>query len=451
MSVRRPSHNLIKAFKAQVQAKANNNTPKAPPAKPGLKGANHPENKLVDTNFDGGRNAGKGLRPTPFLIASAGVRDFSFSSRMNDTYTNKNQLEGQNAQGKSSGDINGDENRVNNGNITNNTHNVTKAKTEGKITPYDNVADRWKLLDPDKVTSERLPDAPGDLKVVKRTCKTQKENDIELYEFTPKNFNPTENKTILVIGSMHGNEPEGKLVIDSYMEQLRTQDNEEMNNRIIFIPCLNPDGFDVNKRYNGNGKEGKDIDINRDFVNQSQIETQFVLSMLEEYKPDLVIDIHTPKNYINSSSYAGNAPESINKITGLPILEGKEKEEEEGTLSLRAFSENERIPYVIVEFQNSNTGIIRDMIDPAIRDLIPREKIKEIRRDIGTYNGRAAAFEAIIKEIENSEAIKNIKKSKPHVAFEAVERGYEFMDAGKEIFNWLAFTYPNPYVDPDAN
>ena len=58
---------------------------------------------------------------------------------------------------------------------------------------------------------------------------------------------------ILIIGVFHGDEPQGKHLIEKYL-------NENSTKNLLFIPCLNPDGMNENRRTNSNG-----VDLNRNF------------------------------------------------------------------------------------------------------------------------------------------------------------------------------------------
>ena len=60
-------------------------------------------------------------------------------------------------------------------------------------------------------------------------------------------------KPVLVIGVFHGDEPQGKFLIEEYLK-------ENNDSRLLFIPCLNPDGMAQNIRTNANG-----VDLNRNF------------------------------------------------------------------------------------------------------------------------------------------------------------------------------------------
>ena len=100
------------------------------------------------------------------------------------------------------------------------------------------------------------------------------------------------NAKVLIIGVFHGDEPQGKFIIEEYLKYHRA-DN------LLFIPCLNPDGLELGVRVNANG-----VDLNRNFPTKnwqltdkneffggesaaSEIETQFLIDIIEEYKTEL--------------------------------------------------------------------------------------------------------------------------------------------------------------------
>ena len=122
---------------------------------------------------------------------------------------------------------------------------------------------------------------------------------------------------VLVIGCMHGDEPQGEYLINEYLK-----DNSDT--KISFIPCLNPDGVKAQTRVNSNG-----VDLNRNFPTKnwelternnfyggnepaSEIETQFLISVIEEFKPELILTLHAPYKVVN---YDGNALDIANKIS----------------------------------------------------------------------------------------------------------------------------------------
>lgn len=169
--------------------------------------------------------------------------------------------------------------------------------------------------------------------VVLKTAKTACGNLIELKTF---NKNLKEQK-VLIIGVFHGDEPQGKYLIEEYLAS--TAATETHNKTILFIPCLNPDGMVKNTRTNSNG-----VDLNRNFPTKnwgrnegenatcddtttpyfggvtpaSEAETRFVTEIIEEYKPELVLTLHAPYKVVNYDGPAERAAQEISKIIGYP-------------------------------------------------------------------------------------------------------------------------------------
>ena len=83
--------------------------------------------------------------------------------------------------------------------------------------------------------------------------KSAENRDITLYEVSPVNFG----KTVLVIGVFHGDELQGEYLIRKFLDSV---DSENIKNKILAIPCLNPDGKHYFTRQNANK-----IDLNRNF------------------------------------------------------------------------------------------------------------------------------------------------------------------------------------------
>ena len=145
-------------------------------------------------------------------------------------------------------------------------------------------------------------------------------NSISLFALSEK---PNQ---ILVIGVVHGDEPQGEYLINKYMEQ-----TDKTN--VLFIPCLNPDGRDLKRRTNSNK-----VDLNRNFPTKnwelskknkyyggntpaSEIETKFLIDIIEKYKPKSIITLHTPYKIVNYDGPAKELAEKISNIIGYPVEE----------------------------------------------------------------------------------------------------------------------------------
>lgn len=149
--------------------------------------------------------------------------------------------------------------------------------------------------------------------------KTFSKNHNEIVLLGNDNF-----KNILVIGVFHGDEPQGKFLIEQYLK-------ENNDTRLLFIPCLNPDGMTQNTRTNANG-----VDLNRNFPTQnwelterneffggesagSEIETGFITEIIEIYNPELILTLHAPFKVVNYDGNAQEISEKISQIINYPV------------------------------------------------------------------------------------------------------------------------------------
>lgn len=129
---------------------------------------------------------------------------------------------------------------------------------------------------------------------------------------------------ILVMGVVHGDEPQGQYLIERYVEFNK-------NSALMFIPCVNPDGLAAGTRVNANG-----VDINRNFPTSnwkisergnffggeepaSEIETQFVIETIEKYNPSIILTLHAPYKVVNYDGDAANIANEISKIIEYPV------------------------------------------------------------------------------------------------------------------------------------
>lgn len=108
----------------------------------------------------------------------------------------------------------------------------------------------------------------------------------------------------------------------------------------LFIPCLNPDGLQLNRRTNANN-----VDINRNFPTKNwgknegdnatcddettnyfggksaggEIETRFLIDTINKYTPNLVMTIHAPYKVVNYDGPAKEIAEKISNIIKYPV------------------------------------------------------------------------------------------------------------------------------------
>lgn len=103
---------------------------------------------------------------------------------------------------------------------------------------------------------------------------------------------PNGPRRVFVVGRQHGNEPAPTEAILRFLEQYAgTTDPAklELLRRVTFyvVPMLNADGAVANQRRNA-----RNVDLNRDWVKQSQPETQTIVRAVREIQPHLVVDLH---------------------------------------------------------------------------------------------------------------------------------------------------------------
>ncbi len=159
-------------------------------------------------------------------------------------------------------------------------------------------------------------------KIIK-TDFTKEKNEISLIETENTKYD----KTILIIGVFHGEEPQGKYLINKFLKT----DLSNIKNKLLIVPCLNPDGMGKNQRQNSNG-----VDLNRNFPTKnwtisenkeyfggtspaSEIETRFMINILDNYKIDAILSIHAPFKIVNYDGHAKELAEKISQITSYPV------------------------------------------------------------------------------------------------------------------------------------
>lgn len=169
-------------------------------------------------------------------------------------------------------------------------------------------------------------------------------------------------KTVLIIGVFHGDEPQGETLINRFIKENQCIPK----NKMLFIPCLNPDGKALNTRQNANG-----VDLNRNFPTKnrkiiedehyfggkepaSEPETKFIINVLEKYKPDFILTLHTPYKVVNYDGPAQKQAEILSRITGYPVSEdiGYETPGSFGTYA----GKERNIPTITLELAEDETN-----------------------------------------------------------------------------------------------
>jgi len=111
-----------------------------------------------------------------------------------------------------------------------------------------------------------------------------------IYTPTVYEFRGISEKTILIIGSVHGNEPSGTDACYHLIDYLKV--NKPQNN-IIIIPFPNPIGYYIGSRYQ---LKPFNRDINRNFNKEGK---DRISSIILDYakRSDLIVDLHEGYEY----------------------------------------------------------------------------------------------------------------------------------------------------------
>lgn len=112
-------------------------------------------------------------------------------------------------------------------------------------------------------------------------------NDIEIVTIDSMKTGPT----ILLIGSVHGNEPAGSVALYKFMSILKN--NNIQSGKLFIIPCPNKLGLLFNSRWLLHRLNNRDL--NRNFPrNEEEIALDPISTKIMEYviKSDLIIDFH---------------------------------------------------------------------------------------------------------------------------------------------------------------
>lgn len=147
-------------------------------------------------------------------------------------------------------------------------------------------------------------------------------------------------KRILFLGGVHGNETEGVAASAGFFEEFCVSGKvAELNCTLFFIPALNPDGVLNFSRHNGNG-----VDLNRNMPTKdwiknspgekyysgptaaSEPETQILLAIIEEFRPEFILSLHSWKPMFNvngpahayAQKMAAQLPYAITEDIGYP-------------------------------------------------------------------------------------------------------------------------------------
>lgn len=112
-------------------------------------------------------------------------------------------------------------------------------------------------------------------------------------------------RTVLLIGGIHGDEPQGEAVIAGLLADVEAKPGLLAGHRLLAIPVANPDGTALATRQNARG-----VDLNRNFPTRwrqsrpgrhfsghqplSEPESQVLQRLIQAERPALIVSFHAP-------------------------------------------------------------------------------------------------------------------------------------------------------------
>lgn len=172
--------------------------------------------------------------------------------------------------------------------------------------------------------------------------------DGELRWLALRRVAPGSTRRVYISTGIHGDEPAGPLAALQLLRENQWPDHAE----IVLLPCLNPVGFTINQRENG-----QRIDLNRDYLQPQSPEIRAHVAWLERQAAfDLCLCLHEDweshgyyvyeLNPDSKPSLAERMVEAVAKVCPID-------------------------PSAIIEGREAQGGIIRPNLDPATRPLWP--------------------------------------------------------------------------------
>lgn len=138
-------------------------------------------------------------------------------------------------------------------------------------------------------------------------------------------------KYLYLLGGVHGDEVEGVYVLKELFQWLKLEHSLK-DIPMIVVPILNVDGYRANTRVNAHM-----VDLNRNLPTKdwtptaskprynpgpkplSEIENQFLVKLLDKYKPGLIISFHTWKPILNYNGDCKDVAEFMAKFNNYEI------------------------------------------------------------------------------------------------------------------------------------
>jgi protein MpaA len=132
---------------------------------------------------------------------------------------------------------------------------------------------------------------------------------------------------ILIMASIHGNEPAGTPLLQRLAEELASRVDLLRGRRVLLVPIANPDGYAGHTRGNAHG-----VDVNRNFAAGnwrtrrangpaplSEPESRAIERLIIAERPARIVSIHQPLACVDYDGPAADLARIMADATGLPV------------------------------------------------------------------------------------------------------------------------------------
>jgi murein peptide amidase A len=133
--------------------------------------------------------------------------------------------------------------------------------------------------------------------------------------------------TVLIMATIHGNEPAGTPLVERLIHHLRHDRNLLEGRRVVLMPVANPDGLAAKTRENI-----RRVDLNRNFDTANRIndqthglrplsepESRALHAVIKDYNPSRIVSIHQPLNCIDYDGPAQALAARMAQYCDLPV------------------------------------------------------------------------------------------------------------------------------------
>ncbi len=173
----------------------------------------------------------------------------------------------------------------------------------------------------------------------------------------------------LFLGAFHGDEPASQVVLERFLSYLRKNPRLLEGHRAVLCASVNPDGLILGSRENSRG-----VDINRNFPASnwketpreprywggpeaaSEEETRAVIRLIETFRPDRIVTVHSPYGVVNFDGPARDLANAMGVANGYPVVTdiGYETPGSFGTYA----GVDRAIPTVTLELRSGNGDVL---------------------------------------------------------------------------------------------